>query len=479
MTTSLLEKYKPTKKSQLVCNLDKVNIIQSWLTDYNKLKPNKLDTVRKTAKELNKSCILVTGNHGTCKTISVMTLLKSLNYRIHMIDNKMMNDTKMESCMKYVVPPFNIMDMMNGIKPKNKLAIVIDELEIITSTTEKNYINNLLKLNEKEWFCPVILISNNHHNKFISGIKKKFFNVSFNLPTANELKKIFMNIALNEGIKLVREDATKILIKILEHSKNDVRRLINTIDDISNIYKNNQLTLNVITEYCDVTMKKDIDIDSHKATKNLLFNYKSINDCIRQYEIDKALLPLMVHHNYYDYLVTNTKNNFDLAINIANSLAVGDLVENYIYCNQKWELQEIHGFYTCAATSFYLDHYIPKKTRKYTETIYHSEYSKNSITKMNKKIIIKTNNCFRDLNIMDYVYINQIIRRLIDLKRINECKELFSDYPNINIDYIDSLIKIDKINKRVALTTKESKEFQTFIPKSTSDKYENLLKVVK
>lgn len=476
MVLSLLDKYRPLKKSQLVCNLDKVNIIQSWLSTYHKLKPTNIKKV--STKELNKSSLLVTGNHGSCKTVSVLLLLKLLNFRVHTIDSKTMNDGKLESSMRQIVPPYNIIEMMSGVKSKPKFAIVIDELEIITSTTEKNYINNLLKLNEKEWFCPVILIANNQHNKFISGIKKKFTSVGFNLPTSLELKKIFMHVAISEGIKMVRADATQILNKLIEHSKNDVRRLINTIEDIMNIYKNNILTLKIIDEYCIVTMKKDIDIDSYKATKNVLFNYKSINDCLRQYEIDKALLPLMVHHNYHDYLLQNTNNNYDLAISLAKSLSTGDLIENYIYCNQKWELQEIHGFYTCVATSFYLDQAIPRKTRKYTETIYHSEYSKNSITKMNKKIIIKTNNCFKDFTIMDYIYINKIIRRLIDSNNILGCKDILIGYPKINIDYVDSLMKIDKISKRPALTTKQSKEFQIFIPKA-SDKYENLLKVVK
>jgi replication-associated recombination protein RarA len=99
-----------------------------------------------------------------------------------------------------------------------------------------------------------------------------------------------MTVAVGEGLKMARQDATNILNKLIEHSKNDVRRLINTIEDVVGIYKNTLLTLNTVNEYCSVTMKKDVDIDSYKATKNLLFNYKSINDCLRQYEIDKALL---------------------------------------------------------------------------------------------------------------------------------------------------------------------------------------------
>mgnify|MGYP000651294309 CR=1 FL=1 len=46
-----------------------------------------------------------------------------------------------------------------------------------------------------------------------------------------------------------------------------------------------------------VAKEKDIDINLFEATNVLLYNYKSIDDCLRYYEAEKVLLPLMVHQN--------------------------------------------------------------------------------------------------------------------------------------------------------------------------------------
>lgn len=453
----LCSKYSPSKIEDLVCNIEQCKKLFIWLKEYNKNRPTKI--TKKLPSGIF-SCLIITGNHGSGKTVSVKTVLKSLNYTIHEIDTSMMGT--IEKSIRDIIPNNNIMDMFLSNKRNNKHVILIDELESLTSTNEKNYIRNLLKLNDSEWHCPIIFISNNKHNKLISELIKKCYYIKFDLPKPSELSKIFVKIAISENIKMHNKDTKYIIETLIEHSKNDIRRMINTIQDIKTMYQSKPLTKRLINKYCKLTEKKDLDIDSYKATSNLLFNYKNINNCLRLYEMDKALLPLLVHHNYLDYVLKNSTNNFDLAIKISNSLSLGDIVENYIYCNQRWELQEIHGFYTCIAPSYYLKNGI-KDNKKLTPIIYHLDYNKTSIKNINKKIIFKINNYFKDCSIMDYIYINKILRDLLEENNIEKIKTILAHYPGLDSKF-DSLLKIDRIySNKISLTLKQKKEFLTSI----------------
>ena len=48
------------------------------------------------------------------------------------------------------------------------------------------------------------------------------------------------------------------------------------------------------------------------------------------------------------------------------------------------------------------------------------------------------------MDIQDYIYINQIIRNLINDGEISKCIDLFKGY-NIELSNIETLLKVDKI----------------------------------
>jgi hypothetical protein len=152
---------------------------------------------------------------------------------------------------------------------------------------------------------------------------------------------------------------------------------------------------------------------------------------------------------------------------VGESVSTGDVVENYIYGDQSWEMQEIHGFHTCAATSYYLSEKMESSLE--VDLTFTTDLNKTSIKKINKKNINKTNRCFKNMNIFDYIYINKIIRKLIDDNKIEECVYLMKDY-GVKLEHIESLLKIDKIkNTKTALTSKQKKEFKKYLPDIESD----------
>ncbi|CAH6421586.1 DNA replication factor RFC1 [uncultured virus] len=460
-----VEKFKPKKINEFICNKTAVKNIEIWLNKFDKIKNekkknNKNNTVDKK-KLLMKSCLLVTGNHGVGKSVVIETVLKEYNYEIQTIDFSSIKSSKcIKDCLHKIVNSSNVINMIYGKKQK-KIAIVVDELESITSTTEKNSIVILQKINDLNWFCPIIFISNNQHNKLLAEIKKNALEIKLFTPFLSDIKELLFQIVRSENIKIKNE---RVIDKLINHSQYDIRRLIGILEDIKNIFENAIITVELIDEYCQMSKKKDIDIDLFKATEGLLYNYKSVDECLRYFETEKVLLPLMVHHNYAKHILTNVDNidkRYQIAQKVSDSLSTGDVIENYIYGDQNWDMQEIHGFYTCAITSFYLCDNI-KNPQKIPLT-FTTDLNKTSIKKINKKNITNTGRCFNNMTIFDYIYINKIIRKLINNGQIKECVDLLKYY-NIKLEHIESLLKIDKIkNTKTSLTSKQKKEFSKFL----------------
>jgi DNA polymerase III delta prime subunit len=275
------------------------------------------------------------------------------------------------------------------------------------------------------------------------------------------MKKILIKIAQNEDIK-IKSDS--VMNKIINHSQGDIRRLIYTLQDIKYAYDNKLITIEIIDEYCRLSNKKDTDTELFKATEELLYEYKNIEECLKLFETEKVLLPLMIHQNYPKSIISNyeDENQYELIQKISESLSIGDVIENYIYGDQNWEMQEIHGYYTCVATSYYSCSGLEEEPNK-VKLNFATDLNKTSIKKINKKNIINTDKCFKNMNTVDYIFINKIIRKFIGDGKINECIDLLKEY-DIKLEHIESLLKIDKIkNTKTCLSSKQRNEFVNFL----------------
>jgi len=500
------EIYKPKLIKELTCNSQAVSAIHKWVLSFDQMKKeyfrnidakkkkqakpkikntiniistvenfNESDIAEKTdefietakaTKKKNGSCLLVTGNHGVGKTVTVMTILSELGYIVENINfNNIKSNVSLIDHVRKIVSSIDITIIVDSGNAKKKVAIVVDELESITSTSEKGYVDVLKKINDVEWLCPVIFISNNKHNKLLSEIKKTSTEIRLWSPFTSDLKRIMINIINKEKMKIRNSD---VIDKIIEHSQYDIRRLIQTLHDLKYTYSDRLITKDMIDDYCSISNPKNVDIDLYKATEGLLYHYKSIDESLRLYETEKVLLPLMVHENYAKCIIDNIDDNnrdvHDITNYVMESLTTGDVVENYIYGDQNWNLQEIHGFHTCVATSFYICSKLPKNAFLSDLSFTH-DLNKTSIKSINKKNITNAYKCFKNMGISDYIFMNKIIRKKVKNNEIAECMELFEGY-DIKIDHIESLLKIDKIrNTKQTLTAKQKDGFSKYISK--------------
>jgi replication factor C subunit 1 len=424
------EKYNPKMINDIIGNNVQIKNIIYWLDNY-----------RIIAKR-QKSCIFILGDHGIGKTCSILTILKNKKYRIQLVNLSKLGVLKdVDLIVEKLVNNNTICDIMNNSK-QIKNVIVVDEVESITSIIGKKFILTLLKINI-DYKCPVIFISNNKHNKITSQLKKDCTVFEFQQPNHKQMYEYLLKICNNEHIKLRNKSVADMIIN---YAQFDFRRLLSILQDLHNTYSST-ITQKIMDEYYENTKLKDTDCDIFKSTKSLLTEKKTIDECIKTYESDKVIIPLMIHQNYIECInscYADDEDKYKIAKNIANSLTLGNIVESYIYNEQNWDMHEIHSFYSCVNPVYELSKL--NITRSNIKVEYPKDLNKTSIKKINKKNIINSNNCLQNLEISDLIYINKLIRTLIKEEKYSECAKLFERY-NIVVDNIESLLKIDKINE--------------------------------
>ena len=116
----------------------------------------------------------------------------------------------------------------------------------------------------------------------------------------------------------------------------------------------------------------------------------------------------MIYQNYYKYI--NIENYYD----IVKRLSFSDIFENYIYCEQNWDLLEIFSIISCVIPSYYSKKYSNGLTKQ--KLLFAIDLNRTSFKKKNKIQIIETNNeinkksksYVRNKTIDEFIYINDI-----------------------------------------------------------------------
>ena len=436
-----INKYKPKKVNELIGNSNQINDIINWLKNFNKIKDNSL---------------IVSGGHGVGKSLGIKLILKKLKLN-HLILHS--GDVKNKKAIAELIKKYKnqnpIYDIISKTK-KRKFVLVIDDTETITLTSEKSSLTDLYKQNEKNRFFPIIFISNIQYSKFITNIKKTCQEIKLSYPSSMELKLLINKICRNEEIS-IKDD--KVIKKLIKFSQNDIRRLINSLQDLKYSHDKKEINLEKINEYIASSQKKNIDITLFDATKNILESFQNINSCIQLYETEKVLLPLMIHENFHKNLIARSYNSNQILNSmkhVTESISRGDVIETNIYTDQNWYLQDIHGFITCAETSYHINKYNKIKKKLYYNLSFSSDLNKTSLKNINKKNIMNMKNSLNNKSIDDILYINKLLHHLAS---DNEYEKIYDIVKNSNYTskLVEVSIKIDKSLPKLTLTSKNKK----------------------
>merc|ERR1712072_364803 len=102
--------------------------------------------------------------------------------------------------------------------------------------------------------------------------------------------------------------------------------------------------------------QKDLDISLYDAVEKSINSYKDIDSCLKYYEVDKNLVGMMIHENYPNHISSNTndtqKKKLNCIKNVIDNFRLGDVIDNYIYNDQAWDLFDLCGTVKIAGPSF-------------------------------------------------------------------------------------------------------------------------------
>jgi replication factor C subunit 1 len=444
-----INKYRPTNLNNIIGHETQINKIKSWIKN---LSVNK------------NQAIIISGNHGIGKSLTTKLIFEELNYLIRIIyPNEITDHRILDDFNEYYNYKNSIYSKINFTNSNKKnIVLIFEETENISLTSEKKYIMDIFKENNKKKCFPLIFISNNQHSKLLNDLKKNCEEIYFNSPPKEQIINIIKNICSKENIMIEEESALDILV---DFSQNDMRRLINLLQEFSfnfNILNNNNVNI-----FIEKSREKNIDIGLFNATHKILNSYLDYDNIIKLYESEKVLLPLMIHENYLKKVLNKCDESWDdilfNLVKISDSISRGDNIETSIYTDQNWYLQNIHGFYTCLNSSYWInklnDNNIEVKNIKFS-----SDLNKTSLKNINRKNITNLHKIIHIKSIYDILILNRICNYLINNGKDQEIINILSSYnKDITIKEIELCLKIDKTIDFTTLCSKEKKKISKMI----------------
>lgn len=165
-----INKYRSKSLNDIIGNKEQILKIKNWLININNYKSR---------------AIIISGVHGIGKSLIIKLLLDELNYLSRVIfPNEIKDHRIFDDFNDYYNHKNSIYSKINFTDSKNKnLVLIFEETENITLTSEKKYIMDIFKENNKLKAFPLIFISNNQHSKLLNDLKKivKMLNLNVQL----------------------------------------------------------------------------------------------------------------------------------------------------------------------------------------------------------------------------------------------------------------------------------------------------------
>ncbi len=445
MESLWINKYRPNNLNQIIGHKMQMKKFKDWLSSLKVKTKN--------------NAIIISGNHGIGKTLTVKMILENEGYIVRVINpNEIKDFRNLDDFDEYYNQENSILSKLNFHKDKNnRIAVIFDETENISLTSEKKYIMEIFKENNKTNSFPLIFISNNQHSKLLNDLKKNCEEIRFYSPSSLEITNLIKNISIKENFKIT--DKEELYEKIINFSQFDIKRLINILQELSYHYK--QITdLKQLDDFFEKSRQKNIDIGLYEATEKILNSYNDYETVMKLYESEKVLLPLMIHEHYIKKILTKTKQPWDKTlyslVKTSDSISRGDNIETSIYTDQNWYLQNIHGFYTCLNTSFWINKSNPDYEVKVEK--FSSDLNKTSLKNINKKNINNLLKIISNKSIDEIIYLNQLANYLFKNGKEDLLISILQSYKkDITVKEIELCLKIDKTQEFLTLSSKDKK----------------------
>jgi hypothetical protein len=435
---------KQSKIFDDITNSDKTAIITNWLNVCD-------NSARHKKKNMN---LLICGEHGIGKTTFITKLIEKLNYQLNIVDVlDLINIKDIPDYVYNIVQNIDISMMFNNIA-QQKHVILIDNLETINSRNDKKIIKDMITYNNKQMVCPIICITDNKHNTFISSIKALSETLYFDSPSNNAIKSLLYRITQSRNINF---ESDYIVSQITEFCQNDYSKLYAIISDLMDL-ADDCITSDIFVDYISIANKKSTDNGLYMNIAQLFGKYENIQTCIEKYDTQKTYIPLTFDHNFIEYILSFNDDkldidNLNIIKEISDNLIYGNMIDKYIYNEQMWDLESAHAYMSCVYPAYLLrKHKIQTKPinilkRKIIK--FALETNKSTLKQINIK-----KQCLDDYGIVDYIMLEKITKLLIRNKQYDECIKLYDS----NVDNIEPVLKLNKLTEDKYVLTKQDRE---------------------
>jgi hypothetical protein len=171
----------------------------------------------------------------------------------------------------------------------------------------------------------------------------------------------------------------------------------------------------------------------------------------------------MIHEHYIKKILSHSNQPWEKIIyslvKTSDSISRGDNIETSIYTDQNWYLQNIHGFYTCLNTSFWINRYSSGQKLSSDKMKFSSDLNKTSLKNINRKNINNLLKIVPNKSIEEIIFINQLANNFIKNNYEDKLITILQSYKkDITVKELELFLKIDKTQEFTTLTSKEKKK---------------------
>jgi SpoVK/Ycf46/Vps4 family AAA+-type ATPase len=354
-------------------------------------------------------------------------------------------------------------EFLNILKKNEKIEKLKKNIELKKKVKKtKILVDDYIKL-----YNPIICTSNNINDKKINELKKFSEIINLSRPSNEEMCIIIDNLCNLNNQKI--ENDAKIVLS--EYSQGDIRRLVILLEDLHYYSKGNIITKNLFNQITKIHCVKEKDIQLIESTKLLITQKMSIKYSQLCFDIECLLTPLMIYHNCIDY-IKNTENTSIKKLktyrNVLESLCIHDTIQTNIFELQIWdELYDIASIYGSSIPNYYLTEL---KNKKIVQIQFTSLLNKISQMYVNKKLLNSAKLSFGKLN-FDYneiIYLTEILSTYFDNFKTNINDICITEsYSNENIidenDFSDN--EIDDCENKCKLDNIKNIEIESYTQK--------------
>jgi hypothetical protein len=302
----MLEKYKPTKFSEIIGNKTAVQTLGRWLLTWPTIS----------------NCVLVSGPCGVGKTLSIELLTKQPEYNVMEVNS---DDERNDGFIQSRVAPF--VKTKKNIWGKSNILIVND----VDVSNDNGFLTSLCGC-VKETKIPIILTCNDRYEPKIKTLASLCTDIKFFKPTSQEICRYITEIVKKElNTNRLTTQQSQLIQTSVETAEGDVRNaILNT--EFALIYELTEPTTTTAASSGYNTKRKGklnnnkdkIKTNLFELTTDLMSQMTNFVDKVDLFNMEKELLPLMIHENYPQNIIkTKTKQEELFHLNFA-SYAMSD-----------------------------------------------------------------------------------------------------------------------------------------------------------